>query len=37
MVVVGGQIEVPLSELLLQQNSRVRFQADLPDIVFAEK
>lgn len=37
MVVVGDGMEVPLSALLVQQNARIRFQADLLDIVFVEK
>ena len=37
LVVVHDDIEVPLSTLLLQRNDRVRFQADLLDIVFVEK
>lgn len=36
-VVVGERIEVPLSTLLVQQNARIRFQADLFEIVFVEK
>jgi endonuclease YncB( thermonuclease family) len=37
LVVVDGRIEVPLSALLLQRNARVRFQADVLDVVFVEK
>jgi endonuclease YncB( thermonuclease family) len=36
-VVVCGGIEVHLSDLLLQANRTVRFQADLLDVVFVEK
>lgn len=36
-VLVCGQTELHLSDLLVQANNRVRFQADLLDIVFVEK
>jgi endonuclease YncB( thermonuclease family) len=37
LVVLPGGVEVPLSTLVLQRNDRVRFQADVLDIVFVEK
>lgn len=36
-VVIGNTIEVPLSDLIQQRNSRVVFQADLLNITFVEK
>jgi endonuclease YncB( thermonuclease family) len=36
-VLVCGQTELRLSDLLVQANNKVRFQADLVDIVFVEK
>ena len=37
LVVIDDSIEVPLSDLVQQRNSRVSFQADLLDITFVEK
>jgi endonuclease YncB( thermonuclease family) len=37
MVVIQDALEIPLSDLILQQNQTVRFQVDLLDIVFVEK
>jgi hypothetical protein len=36
-VLVCGQTELHLSDLLVQANNKVRFQADLLDVVFVEK
>lgn len=36
-VIVDGRYELRLSDLVLQRNSRVRFQADTLDIVFVSK
>jgi hypothetical protein len=36
-VIVCGGIELHLSDLLVQANQKVRFQADLLDIVFMER
>jgi hypothetical protein len=36
-LIVCGGIELHLSDLLVQANNDVRFQADLLDIVFVEK
>lgn len=37
LVLICGHIEVPLSQLVVQQNRYVLFQADTLDIVFVEK
>ncbi|CCH01469.1 hypothetical protein FAES_3462 [Fibrella aestuarina BUZ 2] len=37
LVLICGHIEVPLSQLVVQQNQYVLFQADTLDIVFVEK
>lgn len=37
LVLICGHIEVPLSQLVVQQNRNVLFQADTLDIVFVEK
>jgi hypothetical protein len=36
-VLVCGGTELHLSDLLVQANNTVRFQADLLDVVFVEK